>query len=136
MTRGLTSRSSSYPRPSSSMVPGLKFSITTSPTRTSALRSSLPRGCLRLSVTDFLLRLIEKKYAADPSGAAGGTHARLLDLDDLRAVVAEDLRGQGAGHDAGEIEDAHTVERAGHEAPPRDSGSGGLCPTRRAADKA
>src|SRR5439155_18204 len=45
---------------------------------------------------------------------------RLLDLDDLRAVVAEDLRGQWPGHDAGEIEDAHAFERAGHQAPPDD----------------
>jgi hypothetical protein len=47
--------------------------------------------------------------AISPHQIAG----RRLDLDDVSAIVAEDLGGQRAENDRGEVEDAVTGERAG-----------------------
>ncbi len=50
MRRGFTLLSSSYPKPSLSMVPGLKFSRSTSHRFTSSRKRRRPSGCLRLRV--------------------------------------------------------------------------------------
>src|SRR5215210_3579869 len=57
MTRpGFVSASSLYPRPHLSIVPGLKFSTSTSASAISRRARSCPSSSRRLSVTDFLLR--------------------------------------------------------------------------------
>jgi len=63
---GFSSRSTSQPRPSLSMVPALKFSMTTSAFLTISMNSSLPLGCLRSRVTPFLQRSTNMKYGLWP----------------------------------------------------------------------
>ena len=62
MTRpGLASCSTGQPRPHSSIVPGRKFSTSTSDLATRRTNSSTPRFCRRSMVTDFLLRASESQ---------------------------------------------------------------------------
>ena len=61
MQRGLMARTSSQPKPSFSMVPGAKFSTTTSARSMSRRRSSLPASDLRLQVTERLFALRRMK---------------------------------------------------------------------------
>src|SRR5215468_9541576 len=57
------------------MVPGRKFSSTTSARAMRARRISCPSGGFMLSVRLFLLRLTDRKYVASP--AANGGHPRV-----------------------------------------------------------
>lgn len=45
------------------------------------------------------------------AGAPGGIAAGRFDLDDVRPVVGQDLRGIGAEHDGGQVQDADAVQR-------------------------
>src|SRR5215510_6125104 len=74
-SRGLRRLSTLKPTPSRSIVPGRKFSTTTSLRRASFRRISRPSGALRLSVTLFLPRLTDMKYVASP--ATKGGHFRV-----------------------------------------------------------
>src|SRR5215813_3998074 len=74
-SRGLRRFSALKPTPSRSIVPGRKFSTTTSLRRASFRRISRPSGALRLSVTLFLPRLTDMKYVASP--ATKGGHFRV-----------------------------------------------------------
>ena len=56
---GLAAESSFQPNPHSSIVPGRKFSTSTSDFDTSLMKSSTPFGRRRSIVTDFLLRASE-----------------------------------------------------------------------------
>src|SRR6266446_1742784 len=53
------------------MVPGLKFSSTTSALATSLRRMARPSGAFMLRVRLFLLRLTERKYVASPPAKGG-----------------------------------------------------------------
>src|SRR5436853_5368365 len=53
------------------MVPGLKFSSTTSALATSLRRMACPSGAFMLRVRLFLLRLTERKYVASPPEKGG-----------------------------------------------------------------
>src|SRR5260370_31229224 len=53
------------------MVPGLKFSRTTSALATSLRRMACPSGAFILRVRLFLLRLTERKYVASPPEKGG-----------------------------------------------------------------
>src|SRR6266568_5056369 len=53
------------------MVPGLKFSSTTSALATSLRRMACPSGAFMLRVRLFLLRLTERKYVASPPAKGG-----------------------------------------------------------------
>src|SRR5712664_4834595 len=53
------------------MVPGLKFSRTTSALATSLRRMACPSGAFMLRVRLFLLRLTERKYVASPPENGG-----------------------------------------------------------------
>jgi len=59
------------------MTPGRKFSQTTSAPATRSRNTARPAGLVRSSATDFLLRLIARKYALSPSGRNGGPIARI-----------------------------------------------------------
>src|SRR5213594_1724450 len=74
-SRGLRRLSALKPRPSRSIVPGRKFSTTTSLLRARVRRISRPSRALRLSVTLFLPRLTDMKYVASP--ATNGGHFRV-----------------------------------------------------------
>src|SRR3990172_7912769 len=71
MSRGLSTRIRSQPKPRRSMVPGRKFSISTSARRISRRRMSCPSGAFRLSVRLFLPRLTAMKYVASPPAKGG-----------------------------------------------------------------
>src|SRR3990170_2148962 len=71
MSRGLSTRSRSQPKPRRSMVPGRKFSSSTSARRISLRRMSCPSGAFRLSVRLFLPRLTAMKYVASPPAKGG-----------------------------------------------------------------
>ncbi len=58
---GFSSDSASYPNPRRSIVPGVKFSVTTSARRTSRCTISVASGALRSSMMLFLPRFTEKK---------------------------------------------------------------------------
>src|SRR6266850_1564268 len=73
--RGLRRLSALKPTPSRSIVPGRKFSTTTSLLRARLRRMSRPSRALRLSVTLFLPRLTDMKYVASP--ATNGGHFRV-----------------------------------------------------------
>src|SRR5437667_10919582 len=72
MMSGFTLLRSSYPSPRRSIVPTLKFSVTTSAWRTSCLKSSIPVGVLSSSVMPSLLR---SRYCA--AGTRSSTPWRL-----------------------------------------------------------
>src|SRR2546428_3210904 len=59
------------------MMPGRKFSQTTSDCRTRSYRTSRPRSRDKSSASDFLFRLIARKYADSPSGKNGGPIIRI-----------------------------------------------------------
>ena len=42
--------------------------------------------------------------------------ARSFDLDHVRAHAAQDLRGEGAEQDRGQIDNTDAIERTGHRA--------------------
>src|SRR6516162_969456 len=71
MIRGLSSRTTSQPSPSRSIVPGAMFSTVTSAIFSRFLTISSPRGDFRLSVIDFLLALNWWKYQGSLSGLPG-----------------------------------------------------------------
>src|SRR5271169_4068036 len=71
MMRGFSSRTTSQPSPSRSIVPGAMFSTVTSAFFSRSLTISSPRGDLRLSVIDFLLALNWWKYQGSLSGLPG-----------------------------------------------------------------
>src|SRR6266571_7464676 len=59
------------------MMPGRKFSQTTSACRTRSYRTSRPRSRDTSSAIDFLFRLMARKYADSPSGRNGGPIMRI-----------------------------------------------------------
>src|SRR4029450_2111384 len=75
MSRGFFFRSASKPKPSRSMVPGRKFSSTTSAFAMSPWRMAWPSGAFRFSVRLFLLRFTDMKYVASPP--ANGAQPRV-----------------------------------------------------------
>ena len=100
------------------MVPGVKFSMTTSTFSTRRRKSSLPSG-LRRSSEGALLAAVDGEevgaFAVDVGAGGAGDVAvgGALDLDDFGAEVAEDHGGVGPGEDPGEVEDADAFEGAG-----------------------
>ena len=67
--RGFCARANSYPTPSRSSVPGVKFSTTTSAWRTRSANTSREPGCFRFSVTAYLPRKRFKAATETSSGA-------------------------------------------------------------------
>ncbi len=65
--RGLRACSTSQPRPRRSIVPGVKFSMTTSACSTARRNRSLPSAVCRSMAMLRLPRLMLKKYALSPS---------------------------------------------------------------------
>jgi len=69
-----------------------------------------------LTVTDFLFRATTGHHSDIPCGfsgptAASGRPAGLLDLDDLRAEVAEQLAAERAGEQLAELGDPQVLQR-------------------------
>ena len=97
------------PRPSLSSTPGRKFSTTMSASFASAFTMATPSGCLRFTVTDFLLRacryhhsegaLVELAPFAQRVAAVGR-----LDLDHLGAELGHDAGGERTGNERAELE--------------------------------
>src|SRR2546422_3449626 len=75
---GLTVRRSSYPSPSRSSVPTLKFSVTTSERFTSSLKSSTPFGVFSSSVIASLFR---SRYCAAGTRSSTPLRLRLMPSD-------------------------------------------------------
>src|SRR5262245_33403923 len=71
MSRGFFFLSASKPKPSRSMVPGRKFSSTTSARAMSPWRMAWPSGAFRFNVRLFLLRFTDMKYVASPPANGG-----------------------------------------------------------------
>ena len=110
--------SGSYPSPSCSIVPGRKFSTSTSARASRRVETSRAPACLKSSVRLSLLRLMLRKYALSPA-TNGGPHAArvvaaagLLDLDDPRAHIGELHRAVRARQHAREVDYHQTVEWA------------------------
>src|SRR5688572_15673647 len=59
------------------MTPGRKFCHTTSACATRSRNTSRPSGLVRSSATDFLLRLMARKYADSPPARKGGPISRM-----------------------------------------------------------
>ena len=113
--RGLAADSSSQPRPHFSRVPGRKFSMITSAVAARRRRVSRPPGVERSRVMVRLLRPSSFHHRPTPSFDGpwprdGSGFVRVLDLDDLRAEVAEHGGGERAGEEGGEVEDAEAGE--------------------------
>ena len=106
-----------------SSVPGRKFSTTTSAVAASRRYSVLTVGCPQverhaLAAASFdrpeqrvraVVGVDERTDLAHEVAAA-----RLLDLDDLRALLAEEPGAERRGDPCAEVEDAHTGERSSH----------------------
>src|SRR2546422_2920313 len=75
MMRGVSFRTSSYPSPRRSIVPGAMFSTVMSAFLSSSLTRWTPRGDLRSIASDFLFALNIWKYHGS-SGAFPGTTRR------------------------------------------------------------
>src|SRR6266571_8849561 len=73
MMRGLSFRTSSYPSPRRSIVPGAMFSTVMSAFLSSSLTRWSPRGDLRSSVSDFLFALNMWKYHGSSGAFPGST---------------------------------------------------------------
>ena len=110
MQRGLMAWISSHPNPSFSIVPGAKFSITTSARSMSRRRRSLPAVRLEVAGDRTLVRVEEDEVERVHVGALGDREPsrvpppRLLDLDDVRAVPRQRLGAGGARLELGEID--------------------------------
>ena len=72
MTPGLAVATSAYPRPKRAIVPGARFSTSTSADVASSKASVRSAGSPRSSHTERLLRLTDWKYVDVPSSACGG----------------------------------------------------------------
>src|SRR6202023_4417694 len=103
------------------MTPVEKFSTTTSALAIISRTTCRPSGDLRSMATLRLLRLVQRKGAPClRSGCSGGMQrpigakiiapARRLDLDDFRAHVGQDHRGQRPGDEMREIDDPDALQ--------------------------
>ena len=105
--------------PSFSIVPGRKFSISTSAFAASRRASSRPARILqverhRLLVAREAIATRATCRRVEPRASRGsGRPPRWLDLDHFGAEVAEYAAGEGTGEQLAELQDAHAVERAG-----------------------
>ena len=101
-----------------SAAPGRKFCTNTSARAASRCSTARPASVFRSSTTERLLRFVVAKSGdilrpALPVLRVRSPVAR-LDLDHVRALVAEDPRRDGAGDHLRDVEDAVAVEWAGH----------------------
>ena len=118
MSAGLLSLNSSGPRPHFSMVPGLKFSMTTS----AVFHQPLDDAAAGLAAQIGGDRLLVPGQRAPPVGGAVFIHHApgadrvagngRLHLDHLGAEVAEQGAGKGAGQQLADFHDADPVQRS------------------------
>jgi hypothetical protein len=94
----------------------MKFSITTSARRASSKVSRAPSGA-QVDGDPALVAVDRREDRAHPGGAAQSPQvvaaAGTLELDDVRAEIAEEHRAVRAGDDAGQVEDAQALEHPG-----------------------
>ncbi len=104
------------------MTPGRKFSTSASRVRTRRRRTSLPRACLRLTVSDRLPAFCARNDTPISATLSVGVGAELarevaavghLDLDHVRAQVRELMRAERSGEHVGEVDDAQACKRPG-----------------------
>ena len=120
---GLAARTALKVKPSLSIASWRMLCTKASAVGISFISAALPASVLRSSTTERLLRLKLAKMARDARRRHRGRHGahavalRRLDLDDLGAQVAQDLRGVGAEDDGGEVENAQAFEQGDHEEP-------------------
>ena len=100
------------------MIPGRKFSSTTSASAASRRTSSQPAGSREVDGDRALAGvLLAEVGALGPLAELPGDVALgRLDLDDVGAEVGEHAAGERAGEDTAEVEDLHAVEWVCHGA--------------------
>ena len=115
-SRGFAAESSSQPSPQRSSVPGRKFSSTTSARSASRRKSVAPVGLREVERDEPLVareRLEPEPVAvlARPVPARGIGPARVLELDHVRAEVAEQHPGERRREQRRRLDDPDPVER-------------------------
>ena len=121
MTRpGLASCSTGQPSPHSSMVPGRKFSTSTSDLAHRRMNSSTPRLLAQVDRHRLLVArfrqpgeggVVPLRRRAEPAHRVA--RDRMLDLQHLSAVFAHDRCGVGPGEKVANVDDAHAGQRQG-----------------------